>query len=249
MSTISSVVITYNEENNIRECLESLKWTNEIIVVDSNSKDKTTEIAKQYTDKIIKTDILSFSIKRNMAFHVASSEWIIWIDADEIISDELKEEIKKIINDTRNPCNAYFINRRSFFINRFVRHCGWYPDYTLRLFRKDTGIRFDNARVHEKISYTGKTEKLKAEIIHYTDRDFEHYMRKMNSYTTSSSLDLFDSHKTAYLTDIFFRPLFAFIKMYFFKLGFMDGYTGLVLCSLSSIHVFMKYSKLYFMGK
>jgi glycosyltransferase involved in cell wall biosynthesis len=249
MSTISSVVITYNEENNIRECLESLKWTDEIIVVDSNSKDRTREIAKQYTDKIITTDILSFSVKRNMAFETASGEWIIWIDADEIITEELKQEIQNVIKSPENNGDSYLINRSSFFINRFIKHCGWYPDYTLRLFRKDAGIRFNNARVHEKMSYTGKPKKLKAEIVHYTDRDFEHYMRKMNTYTTSSALDLFDSRKTASLFDIFFRPVFAFIKMYFFKLGFMDGYTGLVLCSLSSTHVFMKYSKLYFMGK
>jgi glycosyltransferase involved in cell wall biosynthesis len=247
MSTITSIVITYNEENNIKECLESLKWTDEIIVVDSNSTDRTVELAKKHTENIYTTDTLSFSKKRNLALEKASCDWIIWIDADERVSEELYIEIYDIINNPSEKYVAFLINRRSFFINKFIKHCGWYPDYTLRLFKRTAGIRFDDARVHEKILYNGKTGKLKNEIIHYTDKDFEHYIKKLNSYTTSSSLDLHESGKKANIADIIFRPVFTFIKMYFLKLGLLDGYTGLMVCTLSSIHVFMKYSKLYFL--
>jgi glycosyltransferase involved in cell wall biosynthesis len=240
------VVITYNEEQNIRECLESLKWTDEIIVVDSRSKDKTIEIAKEFTSNIILTDELSFSIKKNLAFEKASSNWIIWIDADERITEKLRLEILDTINNSHPGSESYFINRKSFFINKFIKHCGWYPDYTLRLFKRSANVRFDNSRVHEKISYKGQTGKLKTELIHYTDRDFEHYIDKLNSYTTSSSLDLHEAGKKASFLDIIFRPVFTFFKMYFLKLGILDGYTGLVLSTLSSIHVFVKYSKLYF---
>lgn len=245
MPKLSAIVITYNEESNINDCLESLKWADEIIAVDSNSTDKTVEIAKQFTDNIINSDNNSYSHKRNLAFESAVSEWILWIDADERVTGSLKEEIQNII--IRPEFEAYKINRKSFFINKFIKHCGWYPDYGLRLFKKSTGIKFNELRVHEKIVFTGKTGKLKSPLLHYTDLTFEHYVSKMNSYTTNSSLDLFDSGKKASLSDIIFRPFFTFIKMYFLKLGVLDGFTGLVLCTLSCVHVFVKYSKLYFL--
>jgi len=247
MNKISSVIITLNEENNIRECLESLKWTDEIIIIDSHSKDRTVEIAKEYAAKIMITDELSFSKKRNLAFENAVYDWIIWIDADERVPDELKQEILNVTSNDMNRLDAYHINRRSFFINRFINHCGWYPDYTLRLFKRKLDLRFDESRVHEKLDYQGDPGKLKNDIIHYTDKDFEHYIKKLNSYTTSSSLDLKERGQKANIFDIIFRPVFTFIKMYFLRLGFVDGYTGLVLCTLSGIHVFLKYSKLYFM--
>lgn len=247
MSKLSAIVITYNEENNIKDCLETIKWADEIIVVDSNSSDKTVEIAKQFTKNILNTENNSFSFKRNMALDAAKSEWILWIDADERVTDSLKEEIKNIINGAKPEFNAYKISRKSFFINKFIKHCGWFPDYGLRLFRKSANIRFDDARVHEKVVYEGKTGRLKSPLLHYTDLTFEHYINKMNSYTTSSAMDLFDSGRKASLTDIIFRPFFTFIKMYFLKLGVLDGYTGLVLCTLSCVHVFVKYSKLYFL--
>ena len=246
MSTITAIVITYNEEQNIKDCLESLKWADEIIIVDSNSKDRTVEIAGMYTQNIFLTKELSFSLKRNLAFEKTKSDWIIWLDADERVTEELKKEILDIINNPVSSLDAYLMNRKSFFINKFIKHCGWYPDHTIRLIKRSIGARFDDSRVHEKLTYHGKTGKLKSDLIHYTARDFEHYINKLNLYTTSSYIDLHEKGKKASLLDIIFRPVFTFIKMYFFKLGILDGYTGLVLCTLSGIHVFAKYSKLYF---
>lgn len=245
MPKLSALVITLNEEDNINDCLKSLKWADEIIVVDSSSTDRTVEIAKQYTNNIINTDNNSYSHKRNLAIDAAGSEWILWIDADERVTDSLKEEIKKVINSAE--FDAYKINRKSFFINKFIKHCGWFPDYGLRLFKKSNNIRFDDARVHEKVVYNGKSGRLKSPLLHYTDMTFEHYIDKMNLYTTSSAMDLYDSGRKASLTDIIFRPFFTFIKMYFLKLGVLDGYIGLILCTLSCVHVFVKYSKLYFL--
>ena len=244
---ISSVVITYNEEANIGECLDSLQWTDEIIVIDSGSSDNTADIAKTFTPNVIISGNLSYGVKKNIGIEKASGNWILWIDADERITPELKQEIQKTI--AAAEYNAYFINRKSFFINKFIKHCGWYPDYTLRLFRKDTGILFDNQKVHEKAVYSGKTGKLKNDILHYTDRDFEHYFAKLNRYTTLSAEEMHRQGKKATVFDIIFRPVFAFFKMYFLKLGFLDGYMGLVLCSLSGIHVMIKYSKLYYINK
>jgi glycosyltransferase involved in cell wall biosynthesis len=249
MPKLSIIVITLNEELNIGECLESVKWADEIILVDSNSKDNTVEIAKSYTDKIYLTEDKSYASKRNLAIEKASGEWIMWLDADERITDNLKNEISEIINSPQTEFDAYLINRKSFFINKFINHAGWYPDYGLRLFKKSTGIKFNDARVHEKILFKGKRGRLNSEILHYTDLTFEHYVSKLNSYTTSSALDLHDSGKKSSYIDIIFRPFFTFIKMYFLKLGVFDGYTGLILCTLSSFHVFVKYSKLYLLTK
>lgn len=249
MKKLSVIIITYNEEGNIRDCLESAKWADELIIVDSNSRDKTTEIAKTYTDKIIITEDNSFSANRNIAIDKAEGEWIIWLDADERFTEDLKKEILDVLSSPPVKYAAYIINRKSFFINKFINHCGWYPDYGLRLFRKSTGIRFNDTRVHEKAVFDGKSGKINAELLHYTDLTFEHYIEKLNSYTTKSALDLYERGKKGSVFDLIFRPVFTFIKMYFLKLGLLDGYTGLVLCTLSGIHVFVKYSKLYLLTK
>jgi glycosyltransferase involved in cell wall biosynthesis len=249
MPKLSIIVITLNEETNIKGCLESAKWADEIILVDSNSKDRTVEIAKTYTDKIYLTGDKSYTLKRNLAIEKASGDWIMWLDADERITDDLKNEITGVLDYSERQFEVYLIGRKSFFINKFINHSGWYPDYGLRIFKKSTGIKFNDARVHEKILYEGKKGRLKCELLHYTDLTFEHYISKLNSYTTSSALDLYDTGKKGSLIDIIFRPVFTFIKMYFLKMGALDGYTGLILCTLSSIHVFVKYSKLYFLNK
>ncbi len=247
---ISAIVITYNEETNIEVCLELLKWCDEIIVIDSNSTDNTVEIAKRYTDNIFAVDNIPYGEKRNIGIDKASCEWVIWLDADERISPELHLEIKEIVNSTsNNNCNAYLINRKSYFINKFIKHCGWYPDFTLRLFKKSTGIKFDTTLVHEKAVYSGITGKLKSDILHYTDRDFEHYLRKLNNYTSLSTEEMHTKGRKASFFDIIFRPAFSFFKMYFLRLGILDGYMGMVLCTLSSIHVMTKYSKLYLLNK
>lgn len=249
MPKLSIIIITFNEESNIKDCIESAKWADEIIVVDSNSKDKTADIARTYTNEVYVVDENSYSSKRNFAIEKAGGEWIMWLDADERITEELKNEMLKIVNSNTAEFSAYLINRKSYFINKFINHCGWYPDYGLRLFKKSTGIRFDESRVHEKPLFDGKAGKFHSVLLHFTDLTFEHYISKLNSYTTKSALDLRGKGKKSSLMDIIFRPVFTFIKMYFLKLGLLDGYTGLVLCTLSGIHVFVKYSKLNFLTK
>lgn len=241
MSSISAVVITYNEEGNINECLSSLNWVDEIIIIDSGSTDNTVNMARKYTDLIIISENIPYGVKRNIGFEKAGCEWILWIDADERITEPLKKEILDVINKNRSEANL--IRRKSFFINKFIKYCGWYPDYTLRLFKRSLILRFNDAAVHEKIIYNGLSKKLTSDIVHYTDKDFEQYINKMNYYTSLSAAELSKKNKKTGVSDILFRPVFTFLKMYFAKLGFLDGYTGLILCILSSYHVFFKYSK------
>ena len=249
MPSISAIVITLNEEKNIRECLESLNWCDELIVVDSSSTDRTVEIAQGFNAKVQIVDNQTYGEKRNTGIDMASGEWILWIDADERITPELQKEITELIAADKQPYEAYLINRKSFFINKFIKHCGWYPDFTLRLFRRSTGIRFNTLLVHESAVFTGDKGRLKNDILHYTDRDFEHYISKLNSYTTLSARQLFEKGRKAGFFDIIFRPAFTFFKMYFLKLGILDGFMGLVLCTLSSVHVSVKYSKLYLLNR
>ena len=249
MAKISAIVITYNEAANITECLESLKWCDEILVIDSASGDNTCELSREFTNNITITGNLPYGEKRNIGIEKATFDWILWLDADERISPGLKEEITSLINDSKTNNDAYLINRRSFFINKFIKHCGWYPDYTLRLFKKSAGIRFDSLLVHEKAIYNGSTGKLKSDILHYTDMDFEHYINKLNNYTSLSAEELKAKGKKSSFFDIIFRPAFTFFKMYFLKLGILDGCMGLVLSTLSAVHVMTKYSKLYLVNK
>jgi len=249
MPSISAIVITLNEEKNIRECLESLNWCDELIVVDSSSTDRTVEIAQGFNAKVQIVDNQTYGEKRNTGIDMASGEWILWIDADERITPELQKEITELIAADKQPYEAYLINRKSFFINKFIKHCGWYPDFTLRLFRRSTGIRFNTLLVHESAVFSGDKGRLKNDILHYTDRDYEHYISKLNSYTTLSARQLFEKGRKAGFFDIIFRPAFTFFKMYFLKLGILDGFMGLVLCALSSVHVSVKYSKLYLLNR
>lgn len=249
MAKISAIVITYNEEANITECLRSLSWCDELIIVDSGSTDNTVKLAGEYTQNIMITENIPYGQKRNIGIDKATGDWIFWLDADERATDELKNEITGIISESSPSTEAYLVNRKSFFINKFIKHCGWYPDYTLRLFKRSTGIKFNTSLVHEKAVYDGNTGRLKSEILHYTDRDFEHYINKLNKYTSLSAEELKAKGRKAGFFDIIFRPVFTFFKMYFLKLGVLDGYMGLVLSTLSSIHVMTKYSKLYLMNK
>lgn len=246
---LSAIVITYNEEQNIGACIESLNWCDELIVVDSNSTDNTVEIARGLNAKVSIVENQTYGEKRNTGIDMASGEWILWIDADERITPELQKEITEVISGDKQPFEAYLINRKSFFINKFIKHCGWYPDYTLRLFRRSSGIRFNTLLVHECAVYNGEKGRLKNDILHYTDRDFEHYIKKLNNYTTLSARELFKKGRKAGFFDIIFRPAFTFFKMYFLKLGILDGFMGLVLCTLSSVHVCVKYSKLYLLNR
>ncbi|HMT11400.1 MAG TPA: glycosyltransferase family 2 protein [Ignavibacteria bacterium] len=249
MPSISAIVITLNEEKNIRECLESLNWCDELIVIDSKSTDRTVEIVQGFNAKVQIVDNQTYGEKRNTGIDMVSGEWILWIDADERITLELQKEITELIAADKQPYEAYLINRKSFFINKFIKHCGWNPDFTLRLFRKSTGIRFNTLLVHESAVFAGDKGRLKNDILHYTDRDFEHYINKLNKYTSLSAEELKAKGRKAGFFDIIFRPAFTFFKMYFLKLGILDGFMGLVLCTLSSVHASVKYSKLYLLNR
>jgi len=242
-SNLSVIVITHNEEENIIECLQSVSWANEIIVVDSQSTDNTVERAKQFTPKVFVTEWKGYGGAKNYALSKATSKWILWLDADERVTPELANEIKSIVENKHEEFTAYEVPRRAYFLGKWIKHCGWYPGYVVRLFKRDEA-EFNNSRVHEKLKVGGKIGTLKNDLLHFTDQTLFHYVDKFNRYTTLAAEDLFDKGKKISLYDLTIRPLYLFIKMFILRLGFLDGMHGFVLSILSANYVFVKYAKL-----
>lgn len=247
MILLSAVIIAKNEEANIRRCLESVKFADEIIVVDSNSTDRTAAIATEFGAKVFTRPWQGFGPAKQEGVNQARGLWILSIDADEIVPQELASEIKHKINSS-NGCSAYYLNRKTMFLGRWILHCGWYPDHVLRLFQKSAG-NFDNAIIHEKVETKGRTGHLNANLLHYSHPDLESYLSKFNRYTTLGAEEAYRQGKRAGWWNLFIRPPVSFLKHYIVNQGFRDGLEGLILSGLSAMAVLVKYAKLYVMQK
>lgn len=239
---VSITVITKNEANIIRTMLQSVRWAPEIIVVDSGSSDGTIGIAREFTTKVIHQEFSDFASQKNFADSQANCEWILNLDADEICTDELAKEIQQLNGD---DFAAYFISRRNYFNDRWIRHCGWSPDYKLRLHRKTAGIW--KGRVHEslRLEDSAKTGKLKGEILHYTVRNFDQYLSSIHLYSRLAAEQMKEQGRTAGILDLLVRPPISFLKKYFLLLGFLDGAPGFLISMFSAYGIFVRYCFLY----
>lgn len=246
MPSVGALVLTCNEEVNIQACLESISWCNEIVVVDSFSKDNTVEICRKYTDKIFPHAFKDFASQRNFGLDKITSDWVLVVDADERVTFELRDEIKQIINVETNVA-GYKIPRRNYFLGKWIKHCGWYPDYTLRLF-KNNSILFTGL-VHEKVELDGNIKKIKNPFIHYTYRNINQFINKADHYTTLDAYEMHKNGKKFKISDVLVNPLWRFIRMYFIKQGFMDGIQGFILSILYFFYAFLKYIKLWEISK
>lgn len=245
MEGLSVTIITLNEEENIRDCLESVKWADEIVVLDSYSSDKTTDICKEYTDKVhSEREWHGFGRQKNLCIEKAKGPWILNIDADERVTPELRKEIEGILSGKQENLNGFYIPRKSFFIGKWIRYCGWYPDYNLRLFRKDKG-RFSERLVHESVELKGKTGHLKNPLEHYTYKSISDYLLRTDKYSRLAAKEMFNNGKKGNYFDILLRPLATFLKMFILKRGFLEGYRGLILSCLYASYTLSKYAKLW----
>ena len=238
---ISAVIITLNEEANIAECLASVAWTREMVVVDAGSTDRTREIALRFTPEVHERDWEGYAAAKGFAISQAASEWVLALDADERVTPELREEIEAL--EPEPGVDGYMIPIKALFLGRWIRHCGWYPGYKIRLFRKQ-GARVTQKALHEGFRVPGGVRKLANPIVHYAYPTLRSYFEKFSRYTDLGARDLYDRGRRARILDLVVRPPFTFLKMYLFKLGFLDGFEGLVLCVFSSFYVFVKYVKL-----
>ena len=243
MVRLSAIVITKNEEENIGECLESLSFVDEVVLIDSESTDRTVEIARQYTRQITVAPWRGYAGTKQMALEKARGEWILWLDADERVPVALAEEILNVLD--RNPSIAGFqMPRKAYFLGRWIKHSGWYPGYVIRLFRKNQG-RFGEERVHETLQVDGPIGTLREPMDHYTDRTVQHYFNKLNRYTSLAARDMKDRGRRISVPGILVRPVIMFMKMYIIKAGFLDGIQGFLLAVFSSYYIFIKYTKLW----
>lgn len=241
--TIAAVVIIMNAENTLERCLASLSWCDEIIVVDSGSTDSTEKIARKYTDKFFYNRWKGYSEQKNFAVSLTNSEWIINLDSDERLSTSSSEEIKIAIK--KQDINGYYFPMKTWYFGRCLKHGGFYPDYHLRLFRRNAGMfksYFFN--VHEGVAVKGKLEYLKSAIEHEAYTNLSQYFKKFNNYTTLEAEGYFKHGRIPYGYDLLIKPAQRFLKNYLLKLGFLDGIQGFLACSLASMYIFAVYLKL-----
>ena len=240
---ISITIRTFNEEKNIRECLESVNWADEIVVVDSNSTDSTVAIARGYTGNIITQKWLGHIEQSQFATDQTTNTWVLHMDADERVTPELRDEIMALDLD-RSPCDAYEMPRRHFFMQQWIDHSAWYPDYKIRLFRKDR-CRWGGYAPHDEVKVKGLKKKLRNEIQHYIYLDIAHFAATKNKYSSLTAADHFKHGRRARIIDFTLRPLYAFLYRYFVRLGIADGIPGFTISVMEAHAVFMKYIKLY----
>jgi len=237
---VSIVIVTKNEEANIEAALDSVKDAAEIVVIDSFSSDRTVEICRKYTDKVFQKEWEGYAKQKQSAVDLAVSPWVFILDADERFTPELKAEVISAIRE--NSHVGFYVPRKNFFMGKWIRHGGWRPDYTLRLFRKNAG-HVDYREVHEKVVVNGSVSYLKNPLVHYTYNSVSDYLKRMDIYSTLAAKELKKNGVAPNVMDFLIRPPVTFIKMFFFRFGFLDGRFGLVLAVLYSYYTFLKYAK------
>lgn len=244
MNTISAVISTNNEGDVLEDALKSISWADEIVVVDGGSNDATIGIAKKYTQNIhIDPGQQHIHINKNRAISLAKCVWVLLIDADERISPELVEEIKKTCQ--MNKHQGYYIPRKNYAFGKWLRHGGNYPDYQLRLFKNGLG-KYPARIVHEQIEVKGAVGYLKTPIIHFfASRGLDYWISKINTYSTIEAKNMHKENCQTNILNIIGRPLRFFLYVYFVKKGFLDGVPGLITASMASFSIFMRYAKLY----
>jgi len=240
--TLSVAIIAGNEERRIADCLESVKWADEIVVVDSESMDRTVEIAKRYTDKVFIKKWEGYAPQKQFAIDQATCDWILSLDADERVSPELRDEIEKILEE-ETEYDGFYIPRRNFFLGRWIKSCGWYPNYQLRLFKKGKGY-VTKRKVHEGFVVDGKVGYLKGDIIHLTHMELKSTFAKINEYSSLSAEEKAERKKVRGL-DLILHPLGAFLGHYILRGGFREGVYGLMVSLIHAMTNMQTYMKIW----
>lgn len=236
---ISVIVTTYNEAANIGRCLASARGFGETIVVDSFSTDNTLEVARRYPATVFVRPYRSAAVQKNWALSIVRNRWVLILDADEELSDDLREEMLRL---QTNGAKGYWIRRTSSYLGAGIRGCGWQRDKVLRLFDRTAG-RYKNIEVHEEIELDGRAGFLKARLNHYPYRDVQHHIEKINEYSSRGARDYIESGGRFALVNMIVHPPFRFFRMYVLQRGFLDRSQGFLLCLLSAYSVFLKYAK------
>jgi glycosyltransferase involved in cell wall biosynthesis len=246
---LSATIICYNEENNIKDCLESVKdLVDEIIVVDSFSTDQTPKICKSYSKvKFFDKKFIDFGSQKQYAVEQTNNDWVLSLDADEYLSDELKSKIQSI--DFENEKLAYNILRLNYYCGKWIKYSGWQSDFQLRLWNKKHGIWQGNIHERVEVNRDIKVIKIKEYMMHKSIDNFSEHMKIIDKYTDMGAEKSFKRSKKSSIVKAITHGMFKFIKMYFIKLGFLDGKMGFILALNSSFYVYLKYIKLWQLNK
>jgi glycosyltransferase involved in cell wall biosynthesis len=240
---VSVTVITRNEAADIGRALASAAWADEIIVVDSGSSDDTVAIARQYTDKVTVREWPGYSNQKNHAATLASNDWILSLDADEVVTPALATEIRQTLST--EPSHAGFrIPRVTWHLGRWVRTTDWYPDYQMRLYDRRAGT-WTGKYVHESVTVSGSSGQLAGEFQHYAYRDISDHLETIDRYTTYAARQMHEAGRRAGFFDVAIHPSLAFLRNYIAKGGIRDGIPGFIISTLNSYYVFLKFAKLW----
>ena len=247
-NSISVCIVTYNEEDNIRECLESVSWADEILVVDSLSNDRTVDICREYTDRIIQRKWNGYIDQKSFTLKHASGEWVLFIDADERLSPGLIEEIKKEISKENIEYDGFYLARHIYYLGRWINHGEWYPEYRLRLFRRTKG-RIGGIEPHDRVELISpagtRVKYLREDMWHFTYKTISDQIRTINKFSSISAEEMHKRDKKFYISQILLHPPARFITGYILRGGFRDGIPGFIIAVTCSFHVFLKYCKLW----
>lgn len=240
---ISAVVITFNEEDNIEAALESVAGiAAEIVVVDGHSTDRTVKLARKFTDRVYERKWTNFADEKNFGDAHASHPWILSLDADERLSPKLREEMLALLNEEPDAA-GFSMPRQVFYLGRWIRHSGWYPDRRVRLFRKDRA-HWEGEYVHEKLVIAGEARTLSGSIHHYTYRNISEHLVRIDRFSSLGAQKLYAAKKKCRWYHLLVLPSARFVKSYLLKLGFLDGFAGLVISVLNGYAIFVRYAKL-----
>jgi glycosyltransferase involved in cell wall biosynthesis len=242
-ATCSAVVITRNEESRLRVCLASLAWADEIVVVDAESTDRTVEVAREFTERVLVRPWPGFAAQKNFAAEQARGAWILSVDADEEVSADLREEIRRVVGQP-SAAAGYAVPRRNIFWGRWIRHGGLYPDWQVRLFRRGQG-RFVERAVHESVEVNGEVQRLSGPLIHRSYESVGQFLERAHRYSSLAADDLVAGGARPGALPLILRPLGRFLAMYVARRGFLDGTPGLLLAGLYAYYVFIRSAKVW----
>jgi glycosyltransferase involved in cell wall biosynthesis len=243
---VSGCIITFNEEDRIADCLRSLDWCDEVLVVDSHSTDRTREIAAEHGARVIERDWPGHVAQKEFAVRAATYDWVMCIDADERVSDGLRAEILALRDKGFVGAAGWEMPRMSSYLGRWIRHGTWYPDLSLRLFDRTRG-RWGGHDPHDRVELDASPGRLEHDLLHYPYRTFADHLRTIDNYTTIMARGLYDRGRRARIADVIFRPGIRFLRFYVLKAGFLEGWRGLLLAYLAAHYVRLKYAKLLVM--
>lgn len=243
-ASVSAIVVCFNEEDRIGDCLESVRWCDEIVVVDSFSSDRTPEICRRYTERFIQKEWAGYRDQKAFAHSQATKEWVLLVDSDERVTPALREEIKATLARDGTEYGGYAVPRLVRYLGRWWWRGGWYPDYDVRLFQRERAT-WGGSDPHEKILVDGKIRRLKNPLHHYSYRNIEDHVQRINRFTSISSQKLHEAGGRWRLSDALLRPAMRFFRSYVLKRGFMEGFAGFYVALTAAVYVFLKYAKLW----